>query len=299
MQSSQNSVSSDVSRVAQDFLVSGLGALTSIITAAILVAIDVRFDFSIYSWTLWFVIPAGAMACGLLAASGYYFGARFFNHRPTPLLLLNMAAVSVTTFFLIHYFNYYLLTVDGTPIRNLISFTQLLNLEISHTAVQFRMRTMPLGSAVELGSWGYVYAALQILGFAFGAIIVYFHLKSLAYCAACSKYLSGKGIQTRYTSDSNGLTKAAQEMMQCFSEGKFQEGIAVHARAAGSDSSSKDMALRSQIQIKRCKDCNQHWLSFSISKRADNAWKDINELAYQTFCAEPISTAPAVSAAAV
>jgi hypothetical protein len=74
----------DVSRVAQDFLVSGLGATTSIITAVILVAIDLRFNFSLYSWMFWFVIPAGAFACGLVAASGYYLGARLFNHRRQP-----------------------------------------------------------------------------------------------------------------------------------------------------------------------------------------------------------------------
>src|SRR5215472_9625885 len=126
IQPSQNSAPSDVSRVAQDFLVSGLGALTSIITAIILVAINVTLDFSIYGWMIWFVIPAGAIACGVVAASGYYFGARLFNHRPTGLLLLNMAAISVTTFFLIHYFKYNLLDVNGTPIRDLISFTDFL-----------------------------------------------------------------------------------------------------------------------------------------------------------------------------
>jgi len=294
IQPSQNSAPFDVSRVAQDFLVSGFGALTSIVTAAILVAIDVGFDFSIYSWMLWFVIPAGAIGCGLVAASGYYFGARLFNHRPTGLLLLNMAAISVTTFFLIHYFNYYLLNVNGTPVRDLISFTDFLDLEISHTAVHFSMQ--PLGSAVELGPFGFLNAVLQIFGFALGAIVVYFHLKSLAYCDACSKYLWGKGLQTRYTADSDALTKAVQDMMQCFSEGRFQDGIAIHGRAAGSDSSSKDVRLASQIEIKRCKNCNQHWLKFSVNNR-DNNWKEIHELGYQTFCAEPITTEPAASVA--
>ena len=294
MQPSQNFASSDVSGVAQDFLVSGFGALTSIITAAILVAIDIGFNFSIYGWILWFVIPSGAIGCGFVAASGYYFGARLFNHRPTRVLLLNMTVISVTTFFLIHYFNYYLLKVDGTPVRDLMFFTQFLDLEISHTAL--RMQTTPGGSAVELGSLGFLYAALQILGFALGAIIVYFYLKSLAYCDACSKYLWHKGLQTRYTADSDGLKKAVQDMMQCFSDRRFQDGIAIHARAAGSDSSSKDVRLASQIEIKRCKNCNQHWLKFSVNNR-DNDWKEIHELGYQTFCAEPITTTPTASAA--
>ena len=282
-------IRSDLSRVAQDFLVSGLGAITSIVTAIILVAVDLRFDFSLYSWMFWFVIPAGAICCGFVAASGYYLGARLFNHRPTKILLLNMAAISVTTFFLIHYLHYYLLEIEGRAVRDFLSFSQFLEIEMSHTAVQFSIRAHPLGGAVELGSWGYLYAALQMIGFAVGGVAVYYHLKSLAYCETCSKYLAKKGNQTRYTADSEALTNAVREVMQCLSDGRFQDAIAVHARTGGSEKSDKESVLRSQMQLKRCKDCNQHWLKFTVSKRSRDDWKDISELGYESFCAEPIS----------
>ena len=280
----------DVSRIAQDFLVSGLGATTSIITAVILVAIDLRFNFSLYSWMLWLVVPAGAFACGLAAASGYYLGARVFNHRPTTTLLLNMAAISIATFFLIHYLNYYFLVIDGKSVRDFIPFTQFLDFEISHTAVQFRFRgALPIGTPVEIGSLGYLYAALQVVGFAVGGVAVYFNLKSVAYCDTCSKYLVGKGIQTRYTADSKILKNAVQEIRQCLTEGRFQDAISAHARAAGNATVQKEIAFYSQIHIKQCKTCNRHWLKFTVSKWAKSEWKDITELGFERFCAEPIS----------
>jgi hypothetical protein len=286
----------DLSRVAQDFLVAGLGATTSVITAVILAAIGLRFNFSLYTWMFWFVIPAGAIFCGFAAASGYYFGARLFNHRPTGVLLLNMVAISIATFFLIHYLNYFFLEIDGKAVRDFISFSQFLNIEVSHTALQFRFRAAPIGEAVEIGSLGYLYAALQVLGFAVGGVAVYFHLKSLPYCDSCSKYLAKKGVQTRYTGESEVLADAVKDIMQCLSESRFQDAIAAHAKTAGSDLFRKELVLRSQIQIKRCKSCNQHWLRFSVSKRAKDDWKDIDELGCQRFCAAPIDIMTAAQA---
>lgn len=159
---------------------------------------------------------------------------------------------------------------------------------MSHTAVQFNIRAHPIGEAVEIGSWGYLYAALQMLGFAVGGVAVYFHLKSLPYCDSCSKYLAKKGIQTRYTASSETLTNAVKNIVHYLSESRFQDAIAIHANTAGSDIYQKELVLRSQIQIKRCKSCNQHWLRFTVSKRARDDWKDIDELGCQSFCSEPI-----------
>jgi hypothetical protein len=130
-----------------------------------------------------------------------------------------------------------------------------------------------------------------MIGFAAGGVAVYFHLKSLAYCDSCSKYLSKKGIQTRYTADSEVLTNAVKEIMQCLSERRFQDAVSAHSRSAGYDTNQKEYTLRSQVQVKQCKDCNQHWLKFSVSKKARDDWKDIPELGYESFCTDPIRVA--------
>jgi hypothetical protein len=194
-------IRSDVSSVVQDLLVAGFGTATSFVTAIILAAIEIRFDFSIYSFMYWFVIPAGAICSGIAAASGYYAGARYFNRKPTKLLLLNMVVISITTFFLIHYINYYFLIVDGRPGRELVDFAKYLDIVLSHTAVRFRVMRGPVSGPVELGSWGYLYAVLQMVGFAIGGVAIYWYLTGLPCCERCSKYFAAEHMhtQTRYT----------------------------------------------------------------------------------------------------
>jgi hypothetical protein len=200
-----------------------------------------------------------------------------------------MAGISIATFFLIHYLNYYFVVVDGKSVRDFIPFSQFLDFEISHTAVQFRFRgALPIGTPVEIGSWGYLYAALQVVGFAVGGVAVYFNLKSAAYCDTCSKYLVKKGIQTRYTADSETLKSSVKEIRQCLTEGRFQDAISAHARAAGNATVQKEMVFRSRVHIKRCKTCNRHWLKFTVSKWAKDEWKDITELGFERFCAVPL-----------
>jgi len=173
-------ITRDVSRLFQDFTLSSTGAATSFVTAAILVAIERSTGFSYYTLTSLGAIPVGALLSGLVGASGYYLGARLFNHRPTKILLLNMVVISVATFFLIHYFHYYFLTIEGKLVRDFISFVYFLRIELSHN-----------------GAWGYLYATLQVIGFAAGGLAVFGYLNSLPYCEKCAKYLSAKDSQTR------------------------------------------------------------------------------------------------------
>src|SRR5258708_1834024 len=133
-------IRSDVAAVGPDLLVAGFGAAASFLTAIILAAIEIRFGFWVYGFMFWFFIPAGAICSGFAGASGYYAGARYFNHRPTKVLLLNMVVISITTFFLIHYIDYYFLVVAGRPARELVDFARYLDSGLSHTALRFRAR---------------------------------------------------------------------------------------------------------------------------------------------------------------
>jgi len=278
---------SDVGGVAQDFLVALMGAATSFLTAGILAAVDIRFGFSLYSFMFWFVIPAGAICCGFVAASGYCIGARLFQHRPTKLLLANILGIATTTFFLIHYLSYYFLTVDGKTVRDYISFLDFLIIDLTHQSVQFRIKAQAIGSPVELGSWGYLYAALQITGFAIGGFAVYAYLLTLPYCGRCSKYLVKKEWQTRYTADSEKLAQLAAAMRQRVVAGHPQEAIGLHA-VHGDEKCQEGLTLRSQVEIKRCKDCNQHWMRFSVSRSTNGEWKEISGVAFYGFTDDPL-----------
>jgi len=276
----------DPNRLGQDFLVTALGVATSFLTAEVLVAIALKFNLAIYSWTILIVVPAGAMCCGFAAASGYYFGARFFDHRPTTLLLVNSVLVSIATFFLIHYLTYYLYTVDGKALRDTLSFSDFFNWELSHTDLQY-VGSSESAEPLPL-SWSYVYAALQIIGFAIGGVAVYFFLKNLPYCERCSKYLATKERQSRYTADSEQLTEGTIQIQQHVAAGRLQDALVVHTAVGDAKSVARKTPLRSQITVKECKGCNRQWVKFTISRLVKSEWKDVPGAGFQQFV-EPVS----------
>jgi hypothetical protein len=94
------------------------------------------------------------------------------------------------------------------------------------------VRALAVGSPVDLGSWGYLYATLQVLGFALGGLAVYGHLRSLAYCERCAKYLTKKDWQTRYSAYAEKVAEVRAAMHQCVAAGHTQEAISIHAATA-------------------------------------------------------------------
>lgn len=282
---------SDNGGVAQDLLITCLGAATSFITAAILAGLDTLLGFSLYSYTFWFIIPVGALASGFAGASGYYYGARAINHRPTKVLLGSIVSVSIATFFLVHYLDYRFLTVDGKAARDFVSFAGFLSFVLSHQSVQFGVGSHGIGSAVQLGLWGYLYALLQVVGFAAGGFVIYLYLEALPYCRRCAKYLAAKEKQARFTTDRKKIDECAAQMKQQVNAGRIQEAIAMHAVFGDAKPVNVRTSLRSLVEIKRCKDCNQHWMRFSISRHGQGDWQEISNTHFENYTDQPITAA--------
>jgi hypothetical protein len=188
-------------RTLQDFIVAGFGFVTSVLVALILALMESHWGFAFYSFTVWFVIPMGAILAGCGGASGYYFGGRLFHHRPTRLMLFNMISVAISTYFLINYLNYSWMQIDGQRVADVLPFSQYLDVILNHQSMEFRLRTVKLGETGDMGGFGLIYAALQVQGFAVGGFWVYRELRSLPFCAACSKYLKKQSTTIRYADD--------------------------------------------------------------------------------------------------
>lgn len=271
---SQASADMTARRTAEDLLVGLCGFVTSLITAVILWWVELEFGFAFYTWMFWFIVPVGALLTGCAGASGYYAGARIFNHRPTPLLLLNVLLASVGTFFTIHYLSYITMEIEGKAISDYISFGQYLDIAIRSTSMQFWLRTIEIGATGELGRLGYGAAILQIFGFAAGGLAVYGYLVSIPYCERCSRYFSAKGKQIRYTSDVEGLQASTLQVFNDFAEGAIASAIVKH-RTFGNPKFEKGNHLRSVIQVRHCKKCGQHWVKYVVEKQSGNDWKEI------------------------
>lgn len=276
-------------RSGEDLLVAGCGLVTCVLTALILWWVEKQFGFAFYTWTFWFVIPIGAFLAGFAGASGYYAGSWWFGHRPTRLLLLNIVLASIGTFFLIYYLSFVTVQVDGKHVSDYIPFWQYLDLEIRSASMEFRYRgAVKIGSTGELGNFGYAVALLQIVGFTLGGFIVYANLVSKPYCGKCSRYLSGKGKQIRYTHDVDGLPAVIAKVQENMRSGAASAAIEVQ-KDFGNPAQQKDDHLRTQFEVRYCKKCNQHWLKFTVEKKSGDNWKAISECTTARFTEQIIN----------
>jgi hypothetical protein len=107
---------------------------------------------------------------------------------------------------------HYFLTIEGKAVRDYRSFLDFLRIDLSHTSIQFGIRAHNIGEPVEVGSWGFLHAALQVLGFAGGGLAVFGYLNELPYCDNCLKYLSAVESGKRYATDWDRLTQWVRDL---------------------------------------------------------------------------------------
>jgi hypothetical protein len=272
-------------RFIKDIYVALFGAGTSLATAWLLAFIETHFNIAVYTYCFFFIIPLGAFAAGIMAAGGYYLGAKLVGHRPGPLLLLTMLLVSGATFFAVHYLVYdqlraagcvvyYQVEQNGWSLQDL-SFFHYLDLNLRETTLVFFNK----GSSVNtgpIGSWGYAMAALQVIGFTFGGLMVYIHLTELPYCFACSRYLRKRAKWVRYYRDPSELLNAVRLQSYHFERAELDEAIKTllgsgHSRPKGAEAEAT-------LQLRRCRGCGYHRLDFTARRKVINDWREVPEL---------------------
>ncbi len=257
------------------------GAATSLLTAFILYWVESQWHFSFYSLMVWFIIPAGAGISGFVAASGYYFGARLFNHKPSRVVLFNMLVVSVATYFFIHYLDYSFLEIEGRSVANYLSFWDYLDISIRNTSVQFRVGRghMKIGDAIDLQSFGYAYASLQIVGFALGSFVLYLYLSVQIYCEKCFRYFSSKGNITRYMDQKELLVNFLKQTIVLFGTHNLREVISFHANSGSDKCDSKLHHYKADLNLKFCKGCGTHHLGLNVFQwKGKDDWDKIHDL---------------------
>jgi hypothetical protein len=268
----------EMNRTGQDMVVAACGFIFSLATAVILYLIEERTGLALYSFTLWFVIPVGAILAGLVAASGWLLGAWVLNHKPSRLLLANMALASITTFFLIHWLSYISFEVDGKLVSEYVPFVKYMDTILTHQSMGFYVRGRAHGTTGELGWFGYVVALLQVVGFALGALAVYGYLSGLPYCEECRKYFKSKAKQTRYTGNADTFTEMVKTLFASFQKGELQKALDEHG--VFGQAKAKGAHLMSQVQRRQCPRCKIQHLQFSAKKLVGNDWKDLNDLSF-------------------
>ncbi len=260
-------------KTAKDVAVLLATGVTTVLTCIVLAFVDLTTGFSLYGFSLWFILPVGALLSGFVAASGCYLAGRGLNHKPTGIVLAGVLALSAAAFFLIHYLDYYFTTVDGLHVREFVSFTRYLGIELSNMSLCVHGCA---GGGIELGPVGYVAAGLQVLGFFVGGASVYGYLSSLHYCTTCARYFSSEKTEKRYFPEVAAAVQAHGEVLDLLRGGQFHAALARHA-AGGEGTRQRHFDAASELQLHYCKNCLRRHIRVVLQQRTEgkNDWKAI------------------------
>jgi hypothetical protein len=171
--------------------------VTCIAAAAGNAALAHYADFNLFGLTFWFVIPAGAMIVGAVAASGAIVAARLLDIRPSLWQgIVSATIVGAATMLLIYFLEYNTLQVRGTKIRTLIDFWTYVDLSLTKSTMRLGRSRQDLG---EAGDLGYLFALLKLGGFVLGACFIFALIRGMAACPRCGAYF--KTVRTKRSSD--------------------------------------------------------------------------------------------------
>ena len=171
----------------EGFGVALCGLATSILVAIADVAIARMTGFDFFTFSIWVVLPAGALLTGFAAASGYHFGSLYFHKRANVVLLIQMVAIAGLTQLLIYWLGYATMVLDdGRKVADFVPFGEYMDLVLTKAHYRIGRGQADTG---EVGSMGYWIAVAQFVGFLFGGLAVFGVLKAKPVCAACNLYL--------------------------------------------------------------------------------------------------------------
>lgn len=257
-----------MSRFLKTVLVTVAGLVTSCATAALLALVERWTGFALFTFTIWVVLPGGAILSGFAAASGYYAGGRWLHVRPGGLLALQMILVAGATYLLIHYAEYAsIIRSDGIALRDVLPFSAYLDFVLTHAHYRFTHGSAETG---EVGRLGYWIGAIQFLGFLFGGAAVHFTLRARPWCARCERYLAGLGaVEQRFGS----LEAAAQRAEALHAAPADTPAFAELCQPAGAGAPA-DGEGRVTIRLLACPACRTQWLQTELHVRRGRDWKD-------------------------
>lgn len=260
--------------LAEDCIVSGFGVATS---AAVVYGshyMAVHWDFAPFTWMANFIIPIGAILCGFVAATGYWIGARMFNHRPTRMLMLHIVLISLGTYFSIHQLAY-----SEAKLERVMSFPEYLVQVTEHMRYK-SSRSYDKDEGTELGKLGWGVAALQVLGFSIGGLAVYGMLSSVPYCDRCAKYLSDKKHKSVSWKDPEAMLGSFAVLSGMMQAGQLQETIDLHATMGDNKRFGAKAFLH--MELRKCPTCENRRLRLSATQRKGNQMANVGQLDIRT-----------------
>jgi hypothetical protein len=270
--------------LSKELLITIAGAITSLTVAAANTWLLRSSGFDLLSFSIWFVLPVGAMGGGMLAASGYYLAARLTHTMPSRRFLLEMLAIGASTWLLAQWMVYDSLTLsDGSRVRDYAGFWEYFQLQAEHMKLSFGTRgNVNAVTTDELGGLGYVREALQLLGFMFGGLAIYVSLSNIERCDACRKYARKKVLLSSAT---------PEEFQKLLSDsGLPLPGLVDEARAT----LGERRLVGFSFALLQCPECKRQWCRPAVVVQSGNS-PDERPLSHYTLTTDQATELLAVS----
>ena len=254
---------------------SGVG--TSLLTLWLLHVLNDHGE-NVMGWYANGVIPAGALLAGLASGSGYAIASRLLNARLSRGYVLGMIATGLVDWTSAQWMDYArILDAQGVSSAQ-FSFWHYLQLT-AETMAFTRNGSGEPGTA--LGGFGYLFKALEVVGFTAGVMIPVAILFKQPYCRACQFYLKHamtRRLASRATvaelrktprKERKARIVEAIEEVQALSaplrirlaQTSYEETVSALSPLAEKDTGT---AAQIVIVLKKCPQCESHHLGWSV-----------------------------------
>jgi hypothetical protein len=254
------------------FGIAACGLVTSVLTALLNVLVEKLINFNLFTLSVAFIIPAGAIGAGLAAASGYYFGCLYFHKRPSRMLLIQMILIAGFTNFLIYYFDYTTLVLDsGIKASDVVPFLDYLNLVLTKAHYSVGRGMHDVG---EVGTMGYWIAGLNFVGFLLGGLSIFAILKSRLTCSTCEMYLRQLAKKTAILGDSTVYQAYLTRLLESIGS---MEAFKVALKETGSYGTKKG-ACKLDTTLFGCPQCKSQKIKFTTQVYNGQDWRDVDNL---------------------
>lgn len=168
------------------------GALSCIAAAFLNFYIQELTTINIFSFSIFFLLPVGAIFVGMAATSGYYLSALMTHRMLDKYDFITMVGMAAIGMILIYGIGYYF-DVEKSGLGGDITFWQYVAFVVKNATFHVQITKFPLFTKLgSMGKFGYLFLLIRFVGFIVGGAITFLLLVGADTCTKCSKYMRHK-----------------------------------------------------------------------------------------------------------
>lgn len=272
-------------------LVNAVGALTTLGALGVAYALA-KHDFNIMGFYGYYIIPAGAMLVGALAASGYAI-AGFFTGLKMNRRLIWGVVIQLAIAYLIAQYEMFRSFV---PEDSSFGFWQWFD-------ATTRAFTFSKTGGGQFGVFGYVMRALELGGFVFGGWLIPLALQAKPYCDPCRSYQRTSTVcklpagpkrktfgRPSAEEELQLQQEARQQVATIFAAAQQNDRAAFMALTKSLDVSVANRTAAVTVYIQRCPRCFDGQIHATLTTNLGTQQPTISVLAAQPLTKEQMKT---------